>query len=131
METIKIVINCKYGRFNLSDAGKVLYKELSGKDINIFECDRTDPHLIEVIERLGDKVNKRTSDLRIKNIPSVFKDCYLIVEYDGSESIDLSSHLLINHKLKQIDVETLTLDQCKETLLRLQNISSTDYSQMS
>lgn len=127
METVKIVINNKYGAFELSDTAKGLYKELSGVHFRSHNFARNDPYLIEVIEKLGAKSSARYSKLIIKTIPSSFKDCYVITEYDGLETIDLSPHLLINHKLKQMDVGAMTPDQCTEALLLLQRISSTNY----
>lgn len=125
MDTIKIVINKEYGGFGLSKESKDLYKELSAVDIN--HPKRHDPYLVDVIEKLGDRANGKYSKLIIELIPSVFKDCYEINEYDGLKNVNLSSCLLIDHKLKQMDVETMNSDQCKEVLLSFKMISSTNY----
>ena len=47
--------------------------------------DRSDPDLIEVIERLGDKANGACASLAIAEIPDGAE--YEIDEYDGNESV--------------------------------------------
>lgn len=46
---------------------------------------RSDPDLIEVIERLGDKANGACAELAIKEIPDGAS--FEITEYDGSEDV--------------------------------------------
>ena len=124
----KVVINKQYGGFSLSNEAIELYKELSGnknvshKGINLT---RTDPFLVKVVETLGYKADGRYADLCIEEIPAEFIECFEIEEYDGIESINLSPHLLISHRLKQIDViEGLTDKQCKELLTELWHINN-------
>jgi hypothetical protein len=47
--------------------------------------DRSDPDLIEVIERLGEKANGSFARLAIKEIPDGVR--FEITEYDGSEDV--------------------------------------------
>ena len=80
------------------------------------------------METLGKEANRNCyTDLVIEEIPSDFVECYEIDEYDGKESIDLSSHLLVDYKLKNININRMSNEECKEFLIELQNISSTSY----
>lgn len=49
------------------------------------EFPRDDPHLIQVVEELGDKANGRCADLKIVEIPDNVE--WEIEEYDGNEWI--------------------------------------------
>ena len=82
---MKIVINTSYGGYGLS---KEAYEYLGIPYNNLgfeFSKDRTNPKLIEVVEKLGDKANGRYAELKIVEIPDDV-DWY-IDEYDGCESI--------------------------------------------
>ena len=48
--------------------------------------DRTDPDLIEVVERLGNKANAACASLAIVEIPDGAQ--FEITEYDGNESVE-------------------------------------------
>ena len=79
---MKIVINTCFGGFSVS---KKVMKEM-GWD-SPYDCeDRTDPKLIEIVERLGDEANGEYADLVIVDIPEEATDWHLD-NYDGSESI--------------------------------------------
>lgn len=105
---MKIVLNGCYGGFGLSnDAVREILKR---KNVSFYEkvsqyngiefyetdtdnyiylegdIDRTDPDLVAVVEKLGEKANGRASRLYIKYIPP--GTAYLIDEYDGRESIE-------------------------------------------
>ena len=47
--------------------------------------DRTDPHLIQVVEELGESANGRCAELRVVEIPDGVE--WEIDEYDGNEHI--------------------------------------------
>ena len=82
---MKVVINSCYGGYGLSEeAYKYLgipYDDYGFK----FDNDRTNPKLVEVVEKLGDKASAVLSDLKIIEVPDDV-DWY-IDEYDGWESI--------------------------------------------
>ena len=107
----KIVINCCYGGFSISEDALKRYYELKGKEL-LFEDsgdwghtkvyyymedgrknyfgphdieDRTDPVLIQVIEELGKDANGLGSDLVINELEAGTR--YFIDEYDGMETI--------------------------------------------
>jgi len=124
MEYIKVVINTCYGGFGLSKKGFELYKQLTGNDRF---SSRHDFALVKVVEDLGKDSYKKYAELTVERIPIEFKDCYLINEYDGLETIDLSSNLLIEHQLNQLDVANMDPTECKAILLEFQKISSTNY----
>src|SRR5690606_35963374 len=63
-EKLGIVYNTCYGGFGLSDAAKKLYEELSGHKYKWNIC-RHDPHLVEVVKRLGKFADSKYSNLKI------------------------------------------------------------------
>ena len=91
---MKVVINRRFGGFGLSDEALTLYKQLKGinqgEKIYDFNIERTDEHLIEVVEQLGEKANGRFACLVIVNIPDDMP--WHISEYDGVE------HVAENHR---------------------------------
>lgn len=103
---MKIVINVCFGGFNLSkkafDAiGLESEGEISAtsEQFGMYHVDnddfgvssenrhafRTDPRLIEVVERLGDEAGGRCAKLEVIEIPD--DTDWLIDEYDGMETI--------------------------------------------
>jgi len=105
-DTRKIVINQSYGGFYPSDKAAVQWARYSGHrfslikqqrssgysflwvDINGHTKSRMDiprdcPHLIRVIEEMGQEINTRCSNLGIVEIPSDVD--WEIQEYDGIE----------------------------------------------
>lgn len=83
---VKIVYNACYGGFGLSDEALDLYEKLSGKRPEWHDdFVRHDPHLVAVVEQLGERANSRYSNLCIAEVPS--GTSYRIDEYDGLESV--------------------------------------------
>jgi hypothetical protein len=81
---MRVVINRCFGGFDLSDEGLALYNRLAHKRNSIaYDIPRDDPHLIEVVEILGDKASNEYSNLRIVEFPDDVQ--YTIQEYDGCE----------------------------------------------
>jgi hypothetical protein len=103
----KIVYNCIFGGFSLSNKATRRYAELAGitlveapseysvefyrdtaEDDNYFssrDISRTDPHLVQVVEELGKEANGPRANLAIIELPPGTQ--YVIEEYDGSESV--------------------------------------------
>lgn len=85
----KIVINTCYGGFGLSDLAMQRYAEIKKiEDVNtihVYDCDRADPALVQVVEELGKKSNDIYSELRIVEIPEDVS--WYIEEYDGKEHV--------------------------------------------
>ena len=79
----QIVINNCYGYFGLSQKGRSLYKELSGKDFDAIKVKRDNPDLIRVIRILGKKADGDLQDLRIVEVP----DPYQIISENGKERV--------------------------------------------
>lgn len=76
----KIVINQCFGGFGLSEDAL--------SDLNLdshWDLDRSDPRLVEVVERMGVKANGNHSELRVVEIPDGVE--WTIHDYDGLESI--------------------------------------------
>ncbi len=102
-----IIINKKYGAFAISKDGAELYKKILLENCSEEKLEekfeeniqgfrlgvgcREDPILIEVIEKLGDKVNERCSDLKVEKIFLCPGEDYDINEYDGLENITIIS----------------------------------------
>ena len=79
---MKIVVNKCYGGFGLSKEAV----DMLGKDNEYYEDDRTNPALIEVVEKLGNKANGNFAKLTIIEIPDEATD-YNISYYDGMETL--------------------------------------------
>lgn len=120
-----VVINTCHGGFGLSNKGNELYKKLTG--VYYGSSSRHDINLVRVVRELKEASYDKYAELTIVKIPSDFKDCYEIDEYGGKESINLDSNLLIEYKLKLLDVNSISPQQCKLFLLELQKISETNY----
>lgn len=87
--TRKIVINNCFGGFSLSEPARALLR-VRGVIADIecdIECDieRDNPHLIDIVEILGETAWGRHAELKIVEIPADVK--WEIVEYDGLERI--------------------------------------------
>ena len=83
---MKVVINKCYGGFGLSDSALERYNELSGKDESCYEIERNNPHLVQVVEEMGDLANTRYSELKVVEIPDNI--LWNIHDYDGYEHIE-------------------------------------------
>ena len=85
----KIVINTCYGGFGLSDLAMRRYAEIKKiEDVNtihVYDIDRADPALVQVVEELGKKSNDIYSELCIVEIPEDVS--WYIEEYDGKEHV--------------------------------------------
>ena len=85
----KIVYNGCYGGFSLSADAVTRYRELTGnidnEDFDVYDIDRTDPALVQVVEELGKKANGDYAELYITQLPTGTK--YRIDEYDGIETV--------------------------------------------
>lgn len=82
---MKVVINTCYGGYRLSkDAYDYLGLEWDGYGFE-FDNDRTNPKLIEMVEKLGKRANGIFADLKVVEIPDDVK--WYIHEYDGVEEI--------------------------------------------
>lgn len=86
----KIVFNACGGGYGLSEAAIMRYAEIKGINIaiggfSVYDIDRTDPALVQVVEELGEAVNDMYSELRIAEVPA--DTLYRIDEYDGRESV--------------------------------------------
>ena len=106
---MKIVINADWGGFGLSDAAIERYAELAS--INLIsqpdgkyslthwyqdqvdehhywserDVARNDPHLVQVIEELGEAANGDYASLKVVDVPDDVD--WDIVEYDGREHV--------------------------------------------
>ena len=105
---MKIVINNCHGGFGLSHEAMLLYGKIKGLNI-VWEVDksklyhyyigeisedtyfadwdiqRTDPALIEVVEKLGENAGGRGAELKVVEIPDDVD--WQLQEYDGNEWI--------------------------------------------
>lgn len=79
---MKIVINACFGGFSLSDEACA---DL-GVDPYDFDRDRTNPVLIEYVEKHPDTVSGDCAHLFVEEIPDEATD-YFISEYDGNETL--------------------------------------------
>jgi hypothetical protein len=111
----KIVTNACYGGFSLSPEAlrmyltlknipfeerlngfnSVMFCEPGGEDWSLYDhidnIDRSDPHLVEVVETLGAAADGNYAKLRVTELPK--GTLYRINEYDGFESIETSDSI--------------------------------------
>jgi hypothetical protein len=92
----KLVINGCYGGFSLSREAQTRMQELGYTFDYLKVVKRDDPVLVQVVEELGEKCNRKRSFLEIEIIPEKFArdnlddECYWKINWDdGSESIEL------------------------------------------
>lgn len=127
MTTIEVVLNACYGGFSLSKIALNTYNEkrtAEGLPTQKWEddIDRHDPLLVEVVRELGSKANGSSANLIIKKIPAKYATCYVIDEYDGAESVTCSPKNLIAKELCNLNVASLTDNECRETLMNFVKI---------
>jgi hypothetical protein len=77
-----IVVNKEYGGFSLSEAAQ----EMLGINTAYPDIDRDDPHLVEVVQALGEKAGGLFASLEVACI-SDFATDWTINENDGYEDI--------------------------------------------
>ena len=87
---MKVVYNCCFGGFSLSEAGVRRYLSLRSMphtdDLNgLRNIDRSCPFLVQTVEELGKRANGPFAALDIIDIPA--GSLWRIDEYDGMESV--------------------------------------------
>lgn len=106
MNTRKVVINRCYGGFGLSREAITTYVKrkynknvvferdivdlldrsyVDGKRFIVYDIERDDPVLVEVVEELGDSANGPFAALGVVEIPADIE--WVIDEYDGVEKV--------------------------------------------
>jgi hypothetical protein len=85
-KTYKVVYNNCYGGFSLSDEATAMLYELGAlnDEVDSWSIERHNPHLVKVVEELGDLASDSFSNLKIVEITSPI---YKIDEDDGAESV--------------------------------------------
>lgn len=83
---MKVVINGCYGGFSLSDEA-LAYLGIPGGSRFSYEDDRTNPKLVECVEKLGEAVNHDSASyLYVVEVPDDVK--WTITDYDGIEQVE-------------------------------------------
>lgn len=85
-KTYKVVYNGCYGGFSLSEKATAMLYEVGAlnDEVDYWSIERHNPHLVKVVEELGDLASSSFSNLKIAEITSPI---YKIDEYDGAESV--------------------------------------------
>lgn len=85
---MKIVINRQFGGFQLSrEAYEFLGIDYDGYGFEYRDYDkRTDPKLVECVERLGEKASGMLANLKVVIIPDNIE--FEITDYDGMEQVE-------------------------------------------
>jgi hypothetical protein len=109
------------GSLDLSEEGLGLYnkKRMKSNLPTTNRCcriQRHDPLLVEVIEELGDRAGGKYSRFQIDTIPVEYKDCYKIVEHYDVEYAQCRPCYLIEHQLKNLNVNELSDSDCRRFL---------------
>lgn len=83
---MKVVINGCYGGFSLSDEA-LAYLGIPGGSRYAYEDDRTNPKLVECVEKLGEAASHGLgSSLYVVEVPDDVK--WIITDYDGIEQVE-------------------------------------------
>ena len=83
---MKVVINGCYGGFSLSDEA-LAYLGIPGGSRYSYDDDRTNPKLVECVEKLGEAVNHDSASyLYVVEVPDDVK--WTITDYDGVEQVE-------------------------------------------
>ena len=122
--SIKFVVNDKFGGFSLSDLALAVYntkRTNAGLPTRQHSrlIERTDPHLVEVVEELGAQADGKCAKLKVVTISAEYATCYQLHEYDGSEEIICDPANLIEDKIRRTNVADLTDAEAKAFLLQL------------
>lgn len=133
--TVPAVISCCYGGFGLSEeAEELLLQKRAESGVSVEEpwCyydygrHRTDPLLVAVVRELGSlRASSSCADLEIVNVPKEYEHCFTYTEYDGVENITCDPAKLIQHTLRQTNLESLSDLECRETLRKLMDLAAT------
>lgn len=83
---MKVVINGCYGGYSLSDEA-LTYLGIPGGSRYSYEDDRTNPKLVECVEKLGEAASHGLgSSLYVVEVPDDVK--WIITDYDGVEQVE-------------------------------------------
>ena len=80
-----IVINVSHGGFGLSEAGELMYKEISGETFDELRTPRDCPWLVEVVENLGRAGWSPYANLKVVEVPDHV--AWVIEEFNGREVV--------------------------------------------
>ena len=88
---VEILYNACFGGFGFSQEAVSEYHKRKTADpsFDAHEIERHDAVMIEIVKELGPKANGYCAKLAIERIPAHFVKHYDIVEYDGSESVQI------------------------------------------
>lgn len=93
---MKVVINCEYGGFALSQTAL----DKLPKDEDYYYNNRSDPLLVRVVEELGEQASGRLSVLEIVEWPDSVP--YKLSDYDGIEKVEIDIYSLIQSNLNEL-----------------------------
>lgn len=84
---MKVVLNCCYGGFSLSDEFIAKYPQFEEYNHSYDDSDRVDENFIKALEKFGlDEASGSCASLKIAEVPDDATD-WEITEYDGDETI--------------------------------------------
>ena len=110
------MINTCHGGFSVSDEAKRIYCERKpGKCPTRYEFERDDLVMVQIVKELGPAANGYFSKIELHSVSDKFAKHYEIVEYDGSE------HVEIKHDAYKVDTVKAILKD--ETLTESQRIA--------
>jgi hypothetical protein len=95
----EILVNTRSGGgFAFSDKALNYYRVRTGMDLydTTFDNWRTDPVMIDIVRKMGNRASGRVSELRIETIPEKYArhHAWKIDEYDGYESLHLLDYIV-------------------------------------
>lgn len=120
----KVAYNGQFGGFSLSEQACELlrercpeiYAELDGHYGHLDrDDDRSEPHLVKVIEELGAEANGAHASLYVCNVPDGVP--WIISEYDGSETVKIDWKALVAEAVSASELdEEIVRDRMRKAL---------------
>ena len=111
MEELSVLYNNCYGGYIISDKALKLYnskmKEIEPKFIPIIDStnlfyNRHNQVLVDIYNELGKEFNVEYSNIKVKKIPKIYENHYIIREYDGLEEVVINYDKYNVDKVKEI-----------------------------
>lgn len=111
MEEISVLYNNCYGGYIISDKVLNIYndkmKEMNPDFTPIVDStnlfyQRHNPVLVQIYNEIGKGFNESYTDVKIKKIPKIYENHYIIKDYDGLEKVVIQYDKYKLDKVKEI-----------------------------
>jgi hypothetical protein len=111
MEEISVLYNNCYGGYIISNKVLKIYnkkmKEINPDFIPIVDStnlfyQRHNPVVVQIYNEIGKEFNESFTDVKIKKIPKIYENHYIINDYNGLEKVEIQYDKYKLDKVKEI-----------------------------